>query len=149
MGQILIKGNREFIIRTNEALNLLKERDYLSYKVIIKNIEVIHQSNKTYFDPFLNNKTAFITLSSDITWHASQILHEAYHSKLYNNAISENRNPIQAYSGYIAEMYCLTQQIECLKQIQSPKYLLEYAISFYDKNWWDKPIKNVRKSKGV
>ena len=26
MGQILIKGNRKFIIRTKEALNLLKER---------------------------------------------------------------------------------------------------------------------------
>lgn len=145
MGQILIKGNKKFIRRTKEALNLLKEKDSLSYKVIIKNIESIYQGNKTYFDPFLNNKTAFVTLSSDITWHASQILHEAYHSKLYNNAILENRNPIYAYSGYEAEMYCLTKQIECLRQIQSPKYLLEYAISFYGKNWWDKPIKKCKK----
>ena len=147
MAQIIIRGNKKFIKRTKEALYLLKEKDYLSYKIIIKNINIIQQNNETYFDKYLNDSIAFISttsLNSSIVWHASQILYEAYHSKLYNDALEEDRNPIEAYCGYEAEMYCLTKQIECLKQIQAPKYLLEYAISFYGKNWWDESIKTKK-----
>ena len=153
MGKIIIKGNKKFIETTKEALNLLKEKDYLSYKVIIKNIEVIHQSEKTNFNPFLNKQVAFISTKSskvDITWYASQILHESYHGKLYNDAIEEEKNPIEAYQGYEAEMYCLTKQIECLKKLEAPNYLIEYAISFYGQNWWDRPLnKQIHNNKRI
>lgn len=149
MGQIIIRGNKKFIKGTKEALYLLKEKDYLSYKIIIKNINVIQQNNETYFDKYINNSIAFInttSLNSGIIWHASQILHEAYHSKLYNDALEDGKNPIEVYRGYEAEMYCLTKQIECLKQIQAPKLILEYACSFYGKNWWDKSkVKNIKR----
>ena len=81
-----------------------------------------------------------------IKWYAGVLVHEAYHSKLFNDAIMDDKNPFEEYSGYSAEMFCLTKQIECLKRIDANKDDILYAIEYYDKKWW-KDSEDVKKFK--
>lgn len=143
MGKIRLSGSKEFIDRTREALNLLREKDFMSYKVVIKYLGAIVENKIdigfSYFDPFKEIPTAFMTKVScmhDIKWYAGVLLHEAYHSKLFNDAIMDEKNPFEEYRGYSAEMFCLTKQIECLKRIDANKDDILLAIEHYDKKWW-------------
>ena len=43
---------------------------------------------------------------------------------------------MKACTGYSAEMYCLTKQIECMKKIGAREDDIIYAIEHYDKKWW-------------
>lgn len=142
MGQIRLIGSREFINRTREALFLLREKDYMSYKVIIKYLGAIVENKiieLSYFDPFKEVPTTFMTTNScmyDLKWYAAALVHEAYHGKLFKDAIDEGKNPNKEYCGYSAEMFCLTKQIECLKKIEAREEDILYAIDHYDKEWW-------------
>ena len=142
MGQIRIIGSREFIDKTKETLEFLKEKDNLNYKVVIKYIGAIVEnknSDISYFDAYKEVPTAFMTKYAcmyDKKWYAAALVHEAYHGKLFQDAIRDGKNPNKEYSGRNAEMYCLTIQIECLKKIGASKKDIDWAISFYDKEWW-------------
>lgn len=143
MGQIRLIGSKKFINRTREALLLLKEKDYMSYKVVIKYLGAIVENKidigLSYFDPFKEVPTTFMTTRScmyDLKWYAAALVHEAYHGKLFNDALEEGRNPSREYCGYSAEMYCLTKQVMCLKKIEAREEDILYAIEHYDKQWW-------------
>ena len=142
MGQIRLIGSKEFIKRTREALILLKEKDGFGYNVVIKYLGAIVENkliNLSYFDPYKEVPTAFMTTNScmyDLKWYAAALVHEAYHGKLFCDAIEENKNPNDEYSGHDAEMFCLTKQIDCLKKIEARHEDILYAIDHYDKEWW-------------
>ena len=148
--QIIIVGNRKFINRIKSALLLLREKDYLSYKVVIQNIRKIvyfPQYHHTYYDAFQEVPTCFINFDDfnySVENIACALLHEACHNKLYVDAIYENREPHEAASGYSAEMYCLTRQIECLKRISDDKKLLDIYLKYFDYDWWSNPNKLSR-----
>ena len=65
MGKIRLSGSKEFIDRTREALNLLREKDFMSYKVVIKYLGAIVENkidiSFSYFDLFKEVPTAFMT----------------------------------------------------------------------------------------
>lgn len=142
MGKIRLIGSREFIDRTQEALIMLKSTDFVNYKIVIKYLEAIVENKLielSYFDPYKEVATAFMTTNScmhDLKWYAAALVHEAYHGKLFKDAISEGKNPNEEYCGYHAEMFCLTKQIECLKKIGAREEDILYAIDCYDKKWW-------------
>ena len=73
----------------------------------------------------------------DLKVYAAALLHEACHAKLYKDALIEGKNPEEAYSGYSAEMYCLTRQIECMKKLNAHDLYIRYFIEYYDINWWE------------
>ena len=143
MGKIRLIGSKNFINRTRDALNLLHDKDFMSYKIVIQNLGAIVENKLdiglSYFDPLKEVPTAFMTTYScmyDLKWYAAALVHEAYHSKLFSDAIEDDKNPFDEYRGYSAEMYCLTKQVECLKKIEAEKNDILYAIEFYDKKWW-------------
>ena len=141
MGQIRLIGSREFIDRTKNALTLLKEKDFMSYKVVIRNLGAIvdNKDDMSYFTPFKEVPVFFVNERAyrySVTWYASAILHDAYHGELFKNAVSDGIDPISEYSGYVAEMYCLTKQIECMKRIGAPRHEILHAINCYGKEWW-------------
>ena len=143
MGKIRLMGSREFIDRTKKSLILLREKDYFSYKVVIQNLGAIVENKIdigfSYFDPLKEIPTVFMTKVScmyDMKWYAAVLVHEAYHSKLFSDAILDDKNPFEEYRGYSAEMFCLTKQIECMKKIGANQNDILYAIEFYDKKWW-------------
>lgn len=143
MGKILIRGNKEFIRRTKIALYLLKEKDNIEYKNVINYIGKIEMLDYAGgMDVFKEIPTAYMGKSHNeesIYWHASCIVHEAHHSKLYFTALEEGRDGIKEYAGHIAEMYCLTKQIETLKKIGAPREIIEYATTLYDSKWYEIP----------
>ena len=65
MGKIRLIGSRNFIDRTKECLLLLREKDFMSYKVVIQNLRAIVENKVdiglSYFDPFKEVPTAFMT----------------------------------------------------------------------------------------
>ena len=93
-------GSREFIDRTKKSLILLREKDYFSYKVVIQNLGAIVENKIdigfSYFDPLKEIPTLFMTKVScmyDMKWYAAVLVHEAYHSKLFSDAILDDKNP--------------------------------------------------------
>ncbi len=141
--QITIKGDKKFIKRTKNALKLLKQKDYLSYKTVIQNIGQIYQfdiSPHTYLDLYQEKMAVFVNdvvSKGDLKVYAAALLHEACHAKLYKDAVIEGKNPEKECSGYHAEMYCLTRQIECMKKLETPALYIQHYIEYYDINWWD------------
>ena len=141
---IKIVGDKGFICKVKEALLLLKERDYLSYKTVIQNISKViyfpsHES--TFFDRFQEVPTCCMNSvehDESVENMCGALLHEACHSKLYKDALYDNVNPDEACSGYSAEMYCLTREIECMKNVGASDELIQKYISFYDKRWWER-----------
>jgi hypothetical protein len=101
-------------------------------------------------DVFASKPTFLVaneTSSSGVFWYASTIVHDAMHSFLFFRArqkasdeLEAYINGIEAYSGHDAEMFCLTKQIETLKKIQAPEYLIKYAESCYNSDWYEIPI---------
>ena len=67
--------------------------------------------------------------------YASALLHEACHAKLYKDASIEGKNPEEECSGYSAEMYCLTRQIECMKKLNAHDLYIRHFIDYYDISW--------------
>ena len=142
MREIKIIGNSTFINKTKEALQLIKTNDVCSFVFINKYIGIIKQSDYSGMDVFTNPPTFLVgnrTSNSDIFWYASCILHDATHSFLFFTAKEKGEDAFAAYQGHDAEMYCLTAQIELLKRINAPSYLIEYAEGLYDNKWYEVP----------
>jgi hypothetical protein len=143
MGQIRLRGSKEFIEITKEALNLIKEKDPMDFKVLVKNIKLIEEHRENWYSYFCFEKGIPIarinkkTYTHNLEWYACGLVHEAYHSKQYHDALLDGEDPMKACSGYSAEMYCLTKQIECMKLIGASEEDLAWAISCYDKRWWE------------
>ena len=143
MGQIRIRGSKEFIEITKEALNLIKEKDPMDFKVLVKNIKLIEEHRENWYSYFCivgGEPTARInrkTYTHNIEWYACGLVHEAYHSRQYHEALLDGEDPMKASTGYSAEMYCLTKQIECMKRIGASEEDIDWAISCYDQKWWE------------
>ena len=150
---IRIVGDKEFVSKVKSSLLLLKEKDYSSYKTVIQNLRDIvyfgaHES--TYFDRFQERPTCYLNKTEhdgSVENMCGALLHEACHGKLYNEALFDEKNPDIECSGYSAEMYCLTREIECMKAVGADEELIQYYIQFYDIKWWKEPEKNELKLK--
>ncbi len=143
MDEIRIIGDSDFIKKTQKALNLIKERDPNTYRFINNNIGIIKQNEYSGMDVFANPPTFLVgkaTSNSNTFWYASCILHDATHSFLFFTAKEKGEDAFAAYQGHDAEMHCLTAQIELLKRINAPSYLIKYAESIYDNKWYEVPV---------
>lgn len=139
---IKIIGNKYFVEKVKSALLLLRERDYLSYKTVIQNIRcVIYFPARlsTFFDRFQDKPTCSmnsVEYDGSIENMCGALVHEACHNKLYKDALINGLNPDEECSGYNAEMYCLTREIECMKNVGADENLIQKYISFYGTEWW-------------
>lgn len=139
---IRIIGDEKFCSKVKNALLLMRERDYLSYKTVIQNIRrVIYfpLRKSTFFDRFQDMPTCSmnsVEYDESIENMCGALLHEACHNKLYKDALIDGKNPDVECSGYNAEMYCLTREIECMKNVGADEELIQKYISFYGTEWW-------------
>lgn len=139
---ICITGSDEFIKKIRKAIEYLRTNDSASYELVVSNIKRIIQfsgSNITFYDRFQDVPTVFINddlLSISLIELSSSLVHEACHSKLYKE-FNGKGNPETICHGYGAEMYCLENQIECLKKLGAPDEVIELYNSFYNTKWWD------------
>ena len=153
MGQIKLRGSKEFIKITKEALSLIKEKDPMDFKVLVKNIKLIEEHRENWYSYFCFEKGIPIarinkkTYTHNLEWYACGLVHEAYHSKQYHDALLDGEDPMKACTGYSAEMYCLTRQIECMKKLNAHDLYIRHFIDYYDINWWEESneVKLTRK----
>lgn len=121
---IEIKGPQEFIEATVGALNLLRERDPENYRMVqdyLGKIECVKRGSGVFM---WEHPPRFIagekSVEEPTRIYASSIVHEAYHSKLYNDALRNGRGEAEALevsTGRKAELSCAKVQGQSLGRI--------------------------------
>ena len=139
---VKISGDKNFVSRTQAALSLLKQKSPDDYALVTRYIGLIKQdtfSGMAAYEKIPTYRVGAATSSSSTTWYASTIVHDAYHSKLYNDYARTKKSavPDQVWTGTEAEMQCLQRQINTLEKIKAPLHEQEYAASLQNENWWD------------
>ncbi|HEX2966738.1 MAG TPA: hypothetical protein VHO84_13185 [Syntrophorhabdaceae bacterium] len=129
--EIQITGSAEFQNQIHRALNLLRNKAPDKYDTVLRYIGRIKESEKSamwaYDDP-PTFELAYQTAFYSITWCASSIAHDSFHSKLYHE-YRDSKGPIPAvaWTGKAAEKKCLKYQVATLKKIGAPKSEIDYC----------------------
>ena len=146
---IMIFGPDEFVEKTEKALFLIKEKSPKSYELVTNYVSIIQSAEKSGMRAFNNPPTFQVgsrTAQSDLRWYASSIVHDAYHSKLYNDYRKKfNRKvPSEIWTGRNAENSCLSVQEVFLKDIGAPERWMkhiqngrtrDYFSDYKNRNW--------------
>ena len=149
--EIEIRGSTKFLLRTREALDLL--RPTLFFSEIQRHIAVIQQGKRSGMRAGAKRPTFVVgkrTWSHSALWYAGAIAHDSYHSKLYHDAksISGKKPPADCWTGKEAEKKCLAFQIEVLQSLDADEKMVAYLRKL-EKNptyqshnrgwrsWWD------------
>jgi hypothetical protein len=81
-----------------------------------------------------------------VTWCASTIAHDSFHSKLYHDYQKTHFGlvPPEAWTGVAAEQQCMKHQLSVMEQIRAPKLEIDHAKQQADghyvkdkENWED------------
>jgi hypothetical protein len=133
--KIEIKGPEGFLEATVSALNLLRRKDLENYRMVqnyLGKIECVKRGSGVYM---WERPPRFIvgekSVEEPTRIYASSIVHEAYHSKLYNDALHNGRSKAEASevsTGRQAELACSKVQGESLAKISGflPFRLLDW-----------------------
>jgi hypothetical protein len=144
-GDIEILGEKDFVEYICQALDLIYKKSFEAYQVIVKYIGQIREYPYTgmcvHSIPPICFLSRIVAYPSS-TWAASCIAHEAYHSKLYNDYLSNNPHsyvPHEIYSGQKIELECNVFQLEVSYAINSPQEEIDWLKSqdgsHHDKGW--------------
>ena len=128
---ITIEGNNKYKTEVKKCLRLLSLKARFEYELVEEYIGVIHQSNKSGMKAWENpprylmsDTTAFYS----VTWCASTIAHDAYHSYLYQKYMPNNgeRTPYEKWGGFEAERAAIKYQEKVMKKIGSSNHEINY-----------------------
>ena len=128
---ILIFGTDKFVEKTEDALFFIKEKSPRSYELVTNYVSIIQSAEKSGMRAYNNPPTFEVgsrTAQSDLRWYASSIVHDAYHSKLYNDYRKKfNRKvPSEIWTGRNAENACLSVQEDFMKDAGAPEHVIKY-----------------------
>lgn len=143
---IKIVGDDTCKQQTNDALNLLKTKDYDHYVYVTNYVGIIECADQgsgmfAYENPprYLAGKS---TREAGSIWYAGTIVHDATHSKLYNDYLKNHPNetvPANVWSGKDAEQKCIDIQVDALAKIGADQAVIDYAKNAINANYWDVP----------
>ena len=128
---ITIEGNSKYKTQVKKCLKLLSIKARTEYRLVKKHIGVIYQSDKSGMNAWENpprylmsDRTAFYS----ITWCASTIAHDAYHSYLYQKYKPSNskKTPYDKWGGFKAEKEAIKYQEKVMKKIGSSNHEINY-----------------------
>lgn len=152
LGNITIEGDEDCISKTQEALKLLQDKAVVHYSVINKYVGVIECTESgSGMDVWAKPPKYQVgkpTRDAGTIWYAGTIAHDACHSKLYHDYLSNNPSnpvPYEIWTGRNAEKQCLDVQYDALTKIGADYNALNYVKSIinseywnidYDKRWW-------------
>lgn len=137
---------------TLEALKLLSIKAPTHYSTVTKYISIIECASQgsgmfAYESP-PRYLVGDATRNAGTVWYAGTIVHDAGHSKLYNDYLITNSGqsvPNDAWTGEAAERSCLDAQYDVLGKIGGAQYQLDYIQNVintqyynvpYDQRWW-------------
>ena len=144
--EFVIDGDSTCVSETEKALNLLKREVPNHYGIAnqyIGEIRCVESGSgmAAWEEPpvFLVGE---VTLTAGTIWYAGTIIHDACHSKLYHDYLAMNSvssTPGEVYSGREAEAQCLAAQLDALRGIGAPSYMLDYVREGIDSEYWEVP----------
>lgn len=145
---IIVKGDSDCKKKTEEALSLLEKKAFEDYTTVRKYIGIIDCVEKgsgmfAYETPpryQVGKKTYYY---SDALWYAGTIVHDACHSKLYNDYRTQHpftSVPPNVWMGKNAEEKCLDIQYEASKKIGADEETLSTIKNAINTNYWDIPL---------
>lgn len=112
--------------KTEDALSFIKEKSPRSYELVTNYLSIIQVGAKSGVQ-VSNNPPRFQvgekTACTMLSWYASCIVHDAHHSKLYNDYRRKFncKVPKEIYSGRKAEDECLYVQEDFYREINVPE----------------------------
>jgi hypothetical protein len=127
---IEIHGGREFQIRTQEALVLL--RPVAQFTLIRNHLKMIRQGQRSGMKAWADKPTFVVgkaTWRHSPLWYAGAIAHDAYHAKLYLDAKGDHGGTepdVDAWTGAEAERKCLAFQQQVLLALNADKTIIRY-----------------------
>jgi len=157
MPQII--GDSESVAKITQALNILKEKAPKQYEMVAKNIGVIKVVESGSGMYVAENPPRFEIGKASVEQYGSEspmspvmlagtIVHDAAHSKLYQDYQAKNPGstvPEEAYSGTEAESKCLAAQYDAVQKLGGNEFVLddiknsikdEYWKVDFEKRWW-------------
>jgi hypothetical protein len=126
-------GSPEFKECINLALSYLIKHDRESAELICKYSGFISENKRTCMIAFTDPPTIFIskrTACGSCTWCARTLVHEAWHSKLYNDFLKRNHGmavPDDVWTGPQCEVLCNERGLQCLIRISASDHEIECA----------------------
>jgi hypothetical protein len=127
-----ISGSVEFTNQVSQALTLLKDKAPGAYGIVTNYVGKIEQYGRSgmsaYKDPptyEMADRTTFYSVS----WCASTIAHDSFHSKLYHEYKREHSGPVpdNVWTSVDAERKCLKHQLAVLTKIGAPKHEIDHC----------------------
>ncbi len=132
--EIEIIGSAEFKQQVTRALARVSEKAPDAYQMItdyVGRIEYNERSGMLAYETPPTYQLSSVTAFYSVSWCASTIAHDAYHSKLYHEYRKKHGEPVSydAWAGFEAEKKCIAFQLEVLKKIEAPLDEITYCIS--------------------
>lgn len=142
---IIVQGDENCSNKTGEALALLESKAEPYFDRVLENvgmIQCVEQGSGMHADANLPIYHAGReTVNAGEAWYASTIVHDACHSGLYNDYLDSHEGavPYEVWIGKKAELICLKEQYNVLKELNAENYVLEYVQNMMNYAYWDIP----------
>lgn len=141
--KIVVMGDQECQDDTQAALELLSNASHDTYQTVLKYVDIIECTPQGSGMAAYEEKPRFIvgdsTRESGTIWYASTIVHDAIHSKLYQDFKTSNPGqpiPAEAWSGEEAEATCLAAQAQALTDMGAPADTIDYVVNSTETEYW-------------
>ena len=143
---ITIIGEDKFIEKTKAALSFIEKDAPKSYWIVTNYVGIIQRYEYSGMRAYDTPPTYLVgqrTSDASLIWYASTIVHDAYHSKLYNDYLKEHGKPVPAgiYSGRDAEDACLSVQADFLRAVNAPKETIRYVLHMKKVDYFSPGVK--------
>lgn len=144
---ISIEGDEDCYNDTLAALELIAEKAPGHYAVVTQYIGVIKcvtqgSGMEAYLTP-PRYLAGDVTRSGGTMWYAGTIVHDAGHSKLYNDYLTSHPDeefvPGDIWTGQNAEAACLAVQHDALAEMGADKGTLDYVANVINSGYWNVP----------
>ena len=125
-----IRGTSEFLLRTQDAFALL--RALPQFEVIEAHLALVQQGKRSGMKAWAKRPSFIVgkaTWHHSTLWYAGAIAHDAYHAKLYRDAMKEvsGKEPdANTWTGADAEKKCLAFQRRVLLELNADEKTIVY-----------------------
>lgn len=148
-GPIEIKGDDNCKSITQEKLNLISSKDPDDFNNIVeKYLGIINcadrQSGTYSWERPPRFQVGTLTMNSGMMY-AGAIVHDSYHSKLYNDYLIQNNVktvPLDIYSGEGAETKCVEVQIVAMRKMGTDELILTNLRNSLKSKYWEVPFED-------
>ncbi len=129
--KIIVNGNERFVQHVSSCLDLLARKYPEAYKFSQKYIGIIAQNRRSgmiaWGNPPIYNMSD-TTAYYSLTWCASSIAHDAYHSYLYQKfkPKGSQRTPDRYWADFKAERLAIQYQTRVAKKIGADQHEIDY-----------------------